>query len=79
MSVELRHNAEGDRQEDSYPGYVSFPLSSVPGFEEGKLKGFKIKINTIHNGEKTVTVSYNNSKSMNLPFTQEELSNTKIK
>ncbi len=79
MSVELRHNAEGDRQEEPGPGYVSFPLSSVPGFEERKLKGFKIKVNTINNGEETVTVSYNKSKSINLPFTWEEMSNTKIK
>ena len=79
MSVELRHNAEGDKQESSGPGYVSFPLSSVPGFKEGTLKGFKIKVNTINNGEETVTVSYNKSKSMTLPFTWEEMSNTKIK
>lgn len=79
MSVELRHNAEGDRQNFTGSGYVSFTLSSVPGFKEGKLKGFKIKTKTINNGEKTVTVSYNNSKSTHLPFTQEELSNTKIK
>lgn len=79
LSVELRHNAEGDRQENPYSGYVSFPLSSVPGFEEGQLKGFKIKTNTINNGEETVTVSYNKTKSTNLLFTQEGTSNTKTR
>lgn len=79
ISVELRHNAEGDRQETAGPGYVSFPLSSVPGFEEGKLQGFRIKTKTINSGEETVTVSYNKSKSITLPFIWEDMSNTKIK
>lgn len=79
ISVELRHNAEGDRQENVGPGYVSFPLSSVPGFKEGKLQGFRIKTKTINSGEETVTVSYNKSKSITLPVLWEEMSNTKIK
>lgn len=79
MAVELRHNAEGDRQEYLSHGYVSFPLSDIPGYKEGKLQGFKIKTNTINNGEETVTVSYNKSKSINIPFIQEDMSNTKIK
>ena len=79
MAVELRHNAEGDRQEYPSPGYVSFPLLDVPGYKEGKLQGFKIKMNTINNGEETVTVSYNKSKSTNFPFIQKDISNTKIK
>ena len=79
MAVELRHNAEGDRQEYPSPGYVSFPLLDVPGYKEGKLQGFKIKMNTINNGEETVTVSYNKSKSTNFPFIQKGISNTKTK
>ena len=79
MAVELRHNAEGDRQEYPSSGYVSFPLLDVPGYKEGKLQGFKIKMNTINNGEETVTVSYNKSKSTNFPFIQKDISNTKIK
>ena len=79
MAVELRHNAEGDRQEYPSSGYVSFPLLDVPGYKEGKLQGFKIKMNTINNGEETVTVSYNKSKSTNFPFIQKGISNTKIK
>ena len=79
MAVELRHNAEGDREANPGSGYASFPLSSVPGFKEGTLQGFKIKINTINNGEETVTVSHNKSKSETLPFIQEEMYNTKIK
>ena len=47
--------------------------------KEGKLQGFKIKMNTINNGEETVTVSYNKSKSTNFPFIQKDISNTKIK
>lgn len=79
MAVELRHNAEGDRQEYPSSGYVSFPLLDVPGYKEGKLQGFKIKMNTINNGEETVTVSYNKSKSTNFPFIQKGISNTKTK
>ena len=79
MAVELRPNAEGDRQEYPSSGYVSFPLLDVPGYKEGKLQGFKIKMNTINNGEETVTVSYNKSKSTNFPFIQKGISNTKIK
>lgn len=78
MAVELRHNAEGDRQEYPSSGYVSFPLLDVPGYKEGKLQGFKIKMNTINNGEETVTVSYNKSKSTNFPFIQKGISNTKL-
>ena len=47
--------------------------------KEGKLQGFKIKMNTINNGEETVTVSYNKSKSTNFPFIQKGISNTKTK
>lgn len=79
LAVELRHNAEGDRQEYTSHGYVSFPLSGIPGYEEGKLKGFNIKTNTMNHGEETVTISYNKSKSTGLTSMQNEMSNTKIK
>lgn len=79
LTVELRHNAEGDRQEHISHGYVSFPLSGIPGYEEGKLKGFNIKTNSLNHGEETVTISYNKSKSTGLTFMQKEMSNTKIK
>lgn len=80
ISVELRHNAEGDKQEYiSSDNYVSFPLSSVPGFKEGTLKGFKIKINTISYGEDIVTISKENSKSKSFQILWEETSNTKTK
>lgn len=35
-------------------------------------------MNTINNGEETVTVSYNKSKSTNFPFIQKDISNTKL-
>lgn len=35
-------------------------------------------MNTINNGEETVTVSYNKSKSTNFPFIQKGISNTKL-
>lgn len=80
LSVELRHNAEGDRQENlSSSSFVSFPLSSAPGYNEGTLKGFKIKYKSIYSGEKTVTIGYNNSKSADFQFDWEAMSNTKIK
>lgn len=80
LAVELRHNAEGDQQQHvSNAEYVSFPLSSAPGYKEGTLKGFKMKYNSIYNGEETVTISCNNSKATTFPLKWEGMSNTKIK
>lgn len=80
LAVELRHNAEGDRAEEiSLPGYVSFPLSSVPGYEEGTLKGFIMTYRSIGNGESTVVIGNNNSKSVTFPFTREVMHHTNIK
>lgn len=80
ISVELRHNAEGDSQTSVSPvSYVSFPLSSVPGFAEGTLKGFKITMNTIYDGIDIVTINSENNKSKSFQFTWEDLYNTKIK
>lgn len=80
LTVELRHNAEGDTQQHvSNAEYVSFPLSSAPGYKEGTLKGFKMKYNSIYYGEETVTISCNNSKATTFPFKWEGMSNTKIK
>lgn len=81
LAVELRHNAEGDiQQHASNAEYVSFPLSSAPGYKEGTLKGFKMKYNSIYNGEETVTISFTTGKSTTFPFNWEgTTSNTKIK
>lgn len=81
LAVELRHNAEGDEQKYlSQSGYVSFPLSTVPGYVEGTLKGFKMKFQSLSGEKKSVTISHSNSKSQEFfPFTQENISNTKIK
>lgn len=80
LAVELRHNAEGDKQEIiSAPEYVSFPLSSAPGYDKGTLKGFKMKYKSIYNGEEIVTISYNNSKAKDFSFKWEAMFNTKIK
>lgn len=79
LSVELRHNAEGDRQVNPGSGYVSFPLSNIPGYKEGTLKGFRMKVNFINNGEDIVTISKENSKAKNFQYAWEEMYNTKIK
>lgn len=80
LTVELRHNAEGDSPESiSYPGYVSFLLTDAPGYKEGTLKGYKMKYQSINRGEETVTINRNSeSKSISL-LQWEDTYNTKIK
>lgn len=51
IHLEFRHNAEGDSQRELNWGFVSYPLASIPGYEEGKLKGFKISYQSIYEGE----------------------------
>lgn len=46
LRVELRHNPEGDTQEDILWGVVSFSLSSIPEFSDPDFKGFRIIYNT---------------------------------
>ena len=81
LSVELRHNAEGDEQKYlSRSGYVSFPLSTAPGYKEGTLKGFNMEYQSFNGEKKSVTISHTNSKSQEFfPFIQAEVSNTKSK
>lgn len=51
IHLEFRHNAEGDSQRELNWGFVSYPLASIPGYEEGLLKGFKISYHSIYEGE----------------------------
>lgn len=80
LTVELRHNAEGDTPESiSYPGYVSFLLTDAPGYKEGTLKGYKMKYRNLNQGEETVTINRTSeSKSISL-LQWEDTYNTKIK
>lgn len=80
LTIELRHNAEGDTPESiSYPGYVSFLLTDAPGYKEGTLKGYKMKYRTINQGEETVTINrIGESKRMSL-LQWANTYNTKIK
>lgn len=80
VDVELRHNAEGDKQETiSAASYVSFALDSVPGYKEGTLKGFRMAYTSINYEKETVTIGYYDSKSITSLFPWEEAYNTKIK
>lgn len=80
LTVELRHNAEGDTPESiTSPGYVSFLLTDAPGYKEGTLKGYKMKYQSINQREETVTINKNaENKSISL-LQWENTYNTKIK
>lgn len=43
LTVEFRHNAEGDTASEQVWGYVSYTLESLPGYKEGQLKGLNIR------------------------------------
>ncbi len=80
LPLELRHNAEGDKQLEALPGYVSFLLTDAPGFKEGTLTGFKITYRSVSNGQQTKTFTLSkDSKAVPSPFTWKEPCNTKIK
>lgn len=43
LTVELRHNNEGDREAFRQWGWVAFPLNSIPGYEDGTTTKLRIK------------------------------------
>ncbi|MGL4851106.1 MAG: hypothetical protein ACRC3Z_00405 [Phocaeicola sp.] len=61
LHLEFRHNAENDRPVQLNWGFVSYTLNSIPGYEEGVLKGFKISYQSIYDGEKSITLEIKNS------------------
>lgn len=54
LYMELRHNNEGDHPRFRQAGWAAFPLKSIPGYEEGKIKGVKIKVNKGDGNEETI-------------------------
>lgn len=58
LYMELRHNNEGDHPRFRQAGWVAFPLKSIPGFAEGKIKGVKIKTNKGDGNEETIAYTF---------------------
>ena len=59
LSLDLRHNAEGDKQEELFWGVVSFNLSSIPEYGQPSFKGFRIRYTDLNSipSETIVTLS----------------------
>ncbi len=80
LPLEFRHNAEGDDQNVTMPGYVSFLLTDAPGFREETLAGFKITYESINHGQQILTLTLSNdSKATPFPFMGEGSCNTNAK
>ncbi|MGL5957335.1 MAG: hypothetical protein ACRCZZ_01840 [Phocaeicola sp.] len=62
IELEFRHNPGKDKESELNWGLVSYTLSSIPGYSDKKLKGFKIKYNSIYEGEKTRKIDLETSK-----------------
>ena len=60
ISLEFRHNAEGDSPERIGEGYVSFKLDKIEK-EMENAKGLKIRVNTIYDGEKFIKIELKKS------------------
>lgn len=58
LYMELRHNNEGDHPRFTQAGWVAFPLKSIPGFTEGKIKGLRIKTNKGDGNEETIAYTF---------------------
>ena len=73
ITLEFRHNSNGDLTRVPYSGIVSFPLKSIEGFESTECKGLTISYNdagiqqtTIRiNKESSETKTYKNTNSHN--------------
>lgn len=57
ITLEFRHNKKGDTPDRLGEGYVSFKLNQIESQMEGK-KGLKIRVNTLYEGEKYLTVNF---------------------
>lgn len=65
-SLEFRHNRFSDPEVRLYSGLVSFDLSALnyePGAEG--VKGIKVRVNTLYQGEKTIKIKYDEVKGDN--------------
>lgn len=81
ITVDFRHNAEGDMANNLSWGYVSYTLESLPGYKDGKLKGLNIKYNSIYGGEaiKKIAIKDLSKNSTSFMSSQLGLPNTKTK
>lgn len=57
ITLEFRHNKKDDSPEQLGEGYVSFKLDQIEPQIQGK-KGLKIRVNTLYEGEKLLTVNF---------------------
>lgn len=64
ISLEFRHNAEGDALERIGEGYVSFKLDKIEE-ELETAKGLKVRVNTIYDGEKFIKIELKKSTDKN--------------
>lgn len=62
VSLEFRHNLNGDNEFDYYPGIMSFKLGDFAPGTQG-IKGIKIRVNTFFEGEKTYKLDYKSKQS----------------
>lgn len=58
LEVEFRHNLEEDSEVYPQSGWVSFELSSIPGFTEGTTNGLKVKVSNGDGEEKTYKIKW---------------------
>lgn len=54
ISLSLRHNANGDKAEETYIGYASVLLKELPNYSTATLKGVDIHYYSLDKEEKTV-------------------------
>ncbi len=57
IHLEFRHNSHGDSPDQRMVGYVSFKLDKVTDELDSAI-GFKIRVNTIEEGEKIITLDF---------------------
>lgn len=81
LHVEFRHNNEGDHPRIALPGWIAFPLESIPGYTEGKTKRLSIKVNEGNNKETIITYNLekNDSENNTQEYAFSDFSNTKTK
>lgn len=63
LQMEFRHNNEGDHPRNLQPGWVAFPLKSIPGYENGTTKKLSIKVKERSDLDTIITYDLKNKNS----------------